>query len=234
MAKEHVHDVFESVAEQYDAANDRISLGMHHRWKDCLIKAVKPAFVGSSARRRALDVCCGTGDITRLIAAAHPGVEVTGLDFSAGMLDVARRRTVGLGNVILVEGNALELPFEDDAFDTAVISFGLRNTPDYDQVVSEMARVTRPGGIVACLDASVPDNSVVYPFYNVYYKQVMPLLGGGRSKKREYDWLYQSTREFLHKDELRELFERCGLAEVKVKSFMMGAAALHVGVVPAE
>lgn len=233
MAKEHVHDVFESVAEHYDAANDRISLGMHRRWKRGLIKAVEPVLAASDAQGRVLDVCCGTGDITALLATAHPEAEVVGLDFSAGMLEVARRRMGDRGNVVLVEGDAMELPFEDGSFDAAVISFGLRNTPDYDRVVSEMARVTRCGGTVACLDASVPDSSLVYPFYNVYYQQLMPLLGGGRSKSREYMWLYQSTQEFLRKGELKALFECCGLTQVQVKSYMMGAAALHTGTVAA-
>ena len=303
MAKEHVHGVFESIAGGYDAANDRISLGMHRMWKRRLEEAAVAAYArragqaedegqagrtggasgvgraagGSEAGRTAgtgntageggagrtgnagdaagassaageggaertageglepglvLDVCCGTGDITEQIARAHPDVLVVGLDFSAGMLEVARERVAGLDNVLLVEGDAMDLPFDAATFDAAVVSFGLRNTPDYEQVLRQMARVTRPGGTVACLDASVPDAAFVRPFYRFYYKHIMTLLGGGLRHHGEYEWLYESTQEFLTKVELAALFGRVGLAHVAVRPFMCGAAALHTGVVP--
>lgn len=231
MAKEHVHGVFESIADGYDAANDRISLGMHRMWKRCL-EDVAVAACGGSEPGIVLDVCCGTGDITQRIAAANSRVMTVGLDFSANMLEVARERTAGMDNVMLVEGNAMKLPFDDDTFDACCVSFGLRNTPDYAQVVSEMARVTRQGGLVACLDASVPDNGVIFPFYKAYYQGVMPVLGGGISKRKEYVWLYQSTQDFLRKEELCQLFRDCGLVGVSARPFMMGAAALHTGIVP--
>lgn len=230
MAKEQVHGVFESIARQYDAANDRISLGMHRLWKRQLEDAALAPCMESSPGM-VLDVCCGTGDITEQIARNNPDVLCVGLDFSAHMLDVARKRTAGLENVMLVEGNAMELPFDDGAFDSAVISFGLRNTPDYEQVLSEMTRVVRGGGVVACLDASVPDSALIQPFYQLYYKHIMTFLGGGLSHRAEYEWLYESTQQFLRKDELSALFAKVGLKYVDVRPFMFGAAALHVGYV---
>lgn len=230
MAKEHVHGVFESIADGYDAANDRISLGMHRMWKRCLEDVALAACAGREPGI-VLDVCCGTGDITEQIARAHPELLVVGLDFSAGMLDVACTRMAGMDNVLLVEGNAMDLPFDDGIFDAAVVSFGLRNTPDYEQVLRQMARVTRPGGSVACLDASVPDAAFVRPFYRLYYKYIMTLLGGGVRHHGEYEWLYESTQQFLSKIELAALFGRVGLEQVAARSFMCGAAALHTGVV---
>lgn len=232
MAKEHVHGVFESIADGYDAANNRISLGMHGLWKRSLCNAASKSCDTSKRAGLILDICCGTGDITESLARNNPDTFVVGLDFSAHMLDVARTRMTGLDNVMLVEGNAMELPFDDDTFDAAVISFGLRNTPDYEQVVGEMARVVRPGGVVACLDASVPSSKLIQPFYQFYYKNIMTILGGGISHRKEYEWLYESTQEFLRKDELAALFESCGLCHVQVRSFMFGSAALHTGMVP--
>ncbi len=230
MAKEHVHGVFENIAEGYDAANDRISLGMHRMWKRCLEDVAVAACAGSEPGV-VLDVCCGTGDITEQIARAHPELLVVGLDFSDRMLDVACERTAGLENVLLVAGDAQDLPFDDAVFDAAVVSFGLRNTPDYERVLRQMARVTRAGGAIACLDASVPDSGLVRPFYRLYYKHVMTLLGGGVRHHGEYEWLYESTQEFLSKIELAALFGRVGLERVAARSFMCGAAALHTGVV---
>ncbi|MGI6217341.1 MAG: demethylmenaquinone methyltransferase [Coriobacteriales bacterium] len=231
MGKEQVHGVFESIADQYDAANDSISFGMHRSWKKDLVdKAV--AATRTSDLGKVLDVCCGTGDITEKIARSHPDIFVVGLDFSEEMLNVARARTKDLDNVMLVEGNALSLPFDDSTFDSAVISFGLRNTPDYEKVLSEMMRVVRPGGIVACLDASVPDDELIVPFYKLYYKYIMTFLGGGFTKHKQYEWLYESTMDFLRKDELAALFKKVGLKYVTVQAFLFGAAALHLGVVP--
>ena len=230
MEKEHVHGVFESIAEGYDAANDRISLGMHRMWKRCLEDVAVAACAGREPGI-VLDVCCGTGDITEQIARAHPELLVVGLDFSDGMLDVAAGRVGGLENVLLVEGNAMDLPFDDATFDAAVVSFGLRNTPDYEQVLRQMARVTRRGGTIACLDASVPDSGFVRPFYRLYYKHIMTLLGGGVRHHGEYEWLYESTQGFLSKIELAALFGRVGLDQVAARPFMCGAAALHTGVV---
>ncbi len=231
--EEQVHEVFESIAAQYDRANSRISLGRHRAWKSALVRPAHEAAAEPGAIGAVLDVCCGTGDVTELLA-DDPNLKVSGLDFSDSMLEVARYRTAGRDNVTLIEGDAMDLPFADDSFDAALISYGLRNTPDYETVLREMCRVTRPGGVVACLDASVPENTAVLPFYTLYYKHVMPWLGGGASKHDEYDWLYQSTQEFLRKDELRELFERVGLTDVRVRSFMFGASALHTGRVPKD
>ena len=100
----------------------------------------------------------------------------------------------------------------------------------FGQVLSEMRRVVRPGGGVACLDASVPDAPWVYPFYDFYYKNVMTLIGGGTDKHAEYEWLYESTQEFLRKAELAALFREVGLEDVQIKSYMFGASALHMGI----
>lgn len=233
MAKEYVHDLFETIAELYDDGDDRISLGMHLKWKQRIDTVVLPPTLESDPGV-ILDVCCGTGDVTEHLARNNPEVLVVGLDFSEHMLSVAEERTKGLENVMLIEGDALNLPFDDDTFDSASISFGLRNIPDYERVLREMTRVVRPCGVVACLDASVPDNPFVLPAYKFYYKYIMTLLGGGLKYREQYEWLYKSTQEFLRKDELAHLFRKVGLQFVDVQSFMMGAAALHTGYVPPE
>ena len=149
-----------------------------------------------------LDVCCGTGDIAVAVASRRPDAAVTGLDFSPAMLDVARHKGAALENLTWREGDAMALPFGDDTFSAAAISFGLRNTPDYGAVLTEMTRVVCPGGWVYCLDSFVPDSPLIRPFYDLYFRGVMPLLGGGFRHRREYRWLWQSTRDFLRKREL--------------------------------
>ena len=155
--EEKVLGIFETISENYDAANDRISLGMQKGWKKHLISAVK-----SSTPKKVLDVCCGTGDISLMLSAE--GIGVTGLDFSPAMLKVAKEKDAD-SKVNWIQGNAMELPFEDGSFDACTISFGLRNTPDFEQVLREMKRVSR--GNVYVLDSFIPENKFVYPFFKL-------------------------------------------------------------------
>lgn len=216
--EEQVYKVFEAISEGYDDANTRISLGMEKSWKKNLIDLYAP---GS----KILDVCCGTGDIA--IALNAKGCEAIGLDFSPAMLEVAKKKCPE--GIAWIQGNAMDLPFEDNSFDSACISFGLRNTPDYEKVLSEMKRVVRPGGIIACLDSFVPDNAFVKFFYNIYFKGIMPLIGGQKEHKEEYDWLANSTEMFLRSKELKALFEKVGINNVTIKKMMYGACCLHKG-----
>ncbi|MDO5441191.1 MAG: bifunctional demethylmenaquinone methyltransferase/2-methoxy-6-polyprenyl-1,4-benzoquinol methylase UbiE [Bacillota bacterium] len=217
--EEKVYNVFQTISEGYDDANTRISFGMEKKWKQNLINLFAP-------NSKVLDVCCGTGDIS--IALKNKNCEVTGLDFSPAMLDVAKRKCSE--GITWLEGNAMQLPFEDNSFDAACISFGLRNTPDYEAVLKEMKRVVKTGGIIACLDSFVPDNGFVKFFYNIYFKGIMPHIGGHKEHKEEYDWLANSTENFLRADELKKLFEQIDIKNVKVKKMMCGACCLHKGI----
>ena len=205
-----VYRVFQDISGEYDRMNDIVSLGMHRAWKRELVDAVC-----ARRPRRVLDVCCGTGDISLALAEALPAASVTGLDFSGEMLAVARRRQAGdlkLVNLEFLQGNAMELPFPDDAFDCVTISFGLRNLPDWGGAVRELVRVVRPGGAVWCLDAFQPDAPAVKPFYRLYFRDIVGLQGKILAgNEAAYRWLYDSTEQFLSKQALLRLFERCGL-----------------------
>jgi demethylmenaquinone methyltransferase/2-methoxy-6-polyprenyl-1,4-benzoquinol methylase len=176
-----------------------------------------------------LDLCCGTGDIVIAAAKRRPDVSCLGADFSDSMLEIARKKGKGLKNVRWERADAMSLPWDDGKFDAACISFGLRNTPDYRQVVSEMARVVKKDGYIYCLDSFVPDNIFVLPFYKFYFRFVMPLLGGGIRHNREYRWLYRSTQHFLKASELEVLFQEAGLTDVCRHSRMFGACCLVYG-----
>jgi demethylmenaquinone methyltransferase/2-methoxy-6-polyprenyl-1,4-benzoquinol methylase len=223
---EYVHQVFESVSSGYDRANRRISLGLQGRWKDMLIARTAQYL---PYRGSLLDLCCGTGDIAIAAAKRRPDVSCMGADFSDSMLSIARKKGKGLKNVQWEKADAMSLPWDDGKFDAACISFGLRNTSDYRQVVSEMARVVKKDGFIYCLDSFVPENIFVLPFYKFYFRFVMPLLGGGIRHNREYRWLYRSTQHFLKASELEELFQEAGLTDVGRQSRMFGACCLVWG-----
>ena len=174
--RRRVYGIFQGISQTYDGANRRISLGLEQSWKRGLVEAVASQVPDGGA---VLDVCCGTGDIAVAVARRRPDAAVTGLDFSPAMLDVARHKGAALENLTWREGDAMALPFGDDTFSAVAISFGLRNTPDYGAVLTEMTRVVCPGGWVYCLDSFVPDSPLIRPFYDLYFRGVMPLLGGG-------------------------------------------------------
>ena len=100
---------------------------------------------------------------------------------------------------------------------------------DYEQVLREMRRVVRPGGYIYCLDSFVPDSPFIRPFYNVYFRHIMPMLGGGRKYRQEYMWLYESTQKFLHRGELERMYREIGLKAVDHKNRMCGACVLVWG-----
>ncbi len=226
--EKRVHEVFESISEKYDFMNSVISFRRHVAWRRDTMRRmdVKPG-------QTALDVCCGTGDWTIALAEAiGAGGRVYGLDFSSNMLKVAETKVkaLNLDQVELVQGNAMELPFAEDTFDYVTIGFGLRNVPDYLQVLREMRRVAKPGGKVVCLETSQPTIPVFRQFYYAYFRYIMPVLGKilARSYK-EYSWLQESAGDFPGRGELAELFRAAGLTDVRVRAYTGGVAAMHMG-----
>ncbi|KRE54371.1 demethylmenaquinone methyltransferase [Paenibacillus sp. Soil522] len=227
-SKSHVHGVFERIAPKYDLMNDLISFRRHKAWRKFTMKKMNVA-----PGQTALDLCCGTCDWTIALADASVTGKVVGLDFSQNMLDVGAAKVEKLGlnkQITLVQGNAMSLPFEDDTFDFVTIGFGLRNVPDYLQVLNEMRRVVRPGGMVVCLEVSKPTWQPFKAMYNLYFERLLPLMGKFVAKSfQEYKWLPESLKMFPGRQQLAELFEEAGLQQVKAYPLTGGVAALHMG-----
>lgn len=221
----YVHDVFENIHNQYDKANNRISFGLQKKWKEDLVNKI---LEDTPKNGKVLDVCCGTGDISISLAEKRGDLSITGVDFSSAMLNEAVKKSENL-NIVWQKADALSLPFEDSSFSVATISFGLRNTVDYEKVLKEMIRVVKKDGYIYCLDSFVPDNMWIQPFYKMYFKYIMPLFGGGKKYYKEYVWLYESTEQFLKKKELIFLYEKLALKEIKYCSKMCGACLIIQG-----
>ncbi|RFA37241.1 bifunctional demethylmenaquinone methyltransferase/2-methoxy-6-polyprenyl-1,4-benzoquinol methylase [Virgibacillus dokdonensis] len=226
--EERVHHVFEKIYSKYDSMNSIISFQRHKTWRKDVMKRMDVK-VGSSA----LDVCCGTGDWA-LVMAEEIGAkgEVTGLDFSENMLSIAKQkqRKLELEHVDFIQGNAMQLPFQDNSFDYVTIGFGLRNVQDYMTVLKEMYRVVKPGGKVVCLETSQPTIPIYRQLYRFYFQYIMPLLGKLIAKsKQEYAWLNESAKDFPNKNRLKQMFIEAGFTNVQVKSYTGGVAAMHMG-----
>ncbi|MBX9970350.1 demethylmenaquinone methyltransferase [Priestia aryabhattai] len=226
--EQRVHGVFEKIYKNYDQMNSVISFQRHKAWRKDTMKRMNV-----QKGTKALDVCCGTADWTLAMAEAVGETgEAVGLDFSQNMLKIGEEKVKNSPflNITLLHGNAMELPFEDNSFDYVTIGFGLRNVPDYLQVLKEMQRVVKPGGKVVCLETSQPTMIGYRQMYLLYFKYIMPALGKMVAKSYdEYSWLQESARDFPGQKQLADMFREAGLTDVEVKSYTGGVAAMHLG-----
>ncbi len=241
----YVHEQFERIAARYDLANDVISMGMHRFWKklavDVLIDGPTRGHESNRQQRlsgKYLDVCCGTGDLAIKIAERlNREGEVVGLDFSGNMLDVARQRAEKAApffqaSMRFEQGDALNLPFADDSFDGAIVSFGLRNLTKFDRGINELARVVKPGGVVVNLDLGRAEGLLFAPTFKLYFRHVVPIIGGIlQNDRKAYTYLPESKSTYPDPEGITSLFKAAGLEKVQHIKLSSGSVALHVGVV---
>ena len=217
LAPDAVRTMFDRIAPVYDVMNRVMTAGLDLRWRRLTAEAVvRPG-------DRVLDACCGTGDLA--VACARTGGKVTGLDFSPGMLERARRKSSA---VTWIEGDLLALPFADGSFDAATVGFGVRNVADLGRGLAELARVLVPGGRLGILEITTP-TGLLAPFYRVWFDRIVPLLGKLLEGGAAYSYLPASVRRFPGPQELAVLLERAGFAAVGYRTFAGGIVALHTG-----
>lgn len=216
--------LFDKIASRYDLINDVQSLGLHRMWKRRLIAlaAVRPG-------DRALDVCCGTGDIAFRLA--QSGAEVTGLDFSQPMLEVAQRRAAASSAPPqFMHGDALHLPFADASFDVVTCGYGLRNLADWQAGLREMHRVVRPGGRLLVLDFAKPANPVWRALYFGYLRFAVPIFGQifcGDSAA--YSYILESLRRYPAQAGVAGAMSELGCSDVRVKELLGGVMSINSG-----
>lgn len=233
-----VRGVFDSVADNYDLMNDFMSLGIHRPWKDAFVRMIRP-----KPGLNYLDVAGGTGDIAFRIKDKLSGYEhknkssqITLLDLNPNMLSVGRDRAMDKGKGIDFEwicGNAEYLPLEDNSQDVYTIAFGLRNVTHIDTALSEAYRVLKPGGRFFCLEFSKVQVPVLDKAYDLYSKNVIPLLGEKIAKDREsYQYLIESIRKFPTQEQLKRRIGQAGLKNCNVRNLSFGIAAIHWAIKP--
>ncbi len=224
-----VNDLFGSIAPRYDLINDLQSLGMHRLWKRRLVR-----MTGLKAGQRALDLCCGTGDVAFALAASGAGV--TGLDFSSAMLDVARKRSAQAAQGApsssnqpeFIQGDAMKTPFPDGHFDVVTISYGLRNLADFEAGLREMHRVTRPGGRLLVLDFGLPDNALWRACYLAYLRLCVPLFGlifAGNASA--YAYILESLKHYPAQRGVADMMTRLGCNNVRIVNLLGGVMGIN-------
>jgi len=226
-----VNDLFAAIARRYDLLNDLQSFGLHRLWKRRVVElaAVK---VGD----RTLDLCCGTGDLA--FALARHGAEVTGLDFSEKMLEVAEARRLKNSkletqNLKLVQGDAQQIPFPDNSFDAVTVGYGLRNLTSWEKGLEEMIRVAKSGGRIVILEFGKPENALWRKIYFTHLKCSVPLIGllfCGNSQA--YAYILESLKHYPAQLAVAEKMRGLKLANVRILNLLGGAMAINYGEKP--
>ena len=180
-------------------------------------------------------MACGTGDFA--IAAVRTGVKrVTGIDISAGMVDIGKRKVEALGlsgRIALEIGDSEQMRFPDNAFDAVTVAFGVRNFEYLEQGLREMCRVLRPGGKVVILEFSMPDRFPMKQLYTLYFRRILPLFGGWISGNRgAYVYLPESVMRFPQGKAFLDIMGRSGFVRTARRKLTGGIASLYTGEKP--
>ncbi len=215
---EAVRSMFDRVARRYDLANHLLSGGADFFWRYQAAKTV-----ARWQPKRVLDLATGSGDLARAIARRLPDATITGADFSAEMLAIARAK--GLRNTVVAD--ALKLPFPESSFDCVTVAFGLRNMADWNAALREMARVLVPGGHLLVLDFSIPPPPW-RGLYRFYLHRCLPWLAALlTSEKDAYDYLGASIEEFPSSEAMLRLIESNGLANANARQMTSGVVTMY-------
>ena len=218
-----IASMFDSLASRYDVMDALMTGGLDRVWMTALRKAVAP-----HPGERILDLAAGTGASSA--ALAKGGAEVVACDLSEGMIEVGRERHP---EIEFVHGNAMDLDFEDGSFDAVTISWGLRNIPDPQLALREMARVVRPRGRLVVLEFSTPPNGAWRALYHFYLRHLIPFWGGlVTGDKDGFVYLAKSIRAFPDQEGLAEMMREAGFTDVTWKNYTGGIAAVHVAKKP--
>lgn len=221
--------MFDEVSPRYDLINDVLTVGNDRLWRIATTKAVAPR-----KGMRILDLAAGTG--TSSAALAAQGAHVVAADFSEGMLAEGRKRHASNPLIEFVHADAIALPFEDDSFDAATISYGLRNINDPRAALAEMRRVVKPGGRIVIAEFSTPPAAAIRGPYAWYGRHVLPRVAGAinREAAEAYRYLNESIESWPNQEELATWLREAGFERVAYRNLTFGIVALHRGFVPRE
>jgi len=227
--KVQVAEMFNNISGKYDLLNRVLSAGIDIRWRKKTIKqlaANKPQFV--------LDIATGTGDLAITTYNMLKPAKIIGVDISAGMLDVGRNKIKNLGldtSITLELGDSENLRFDSNTFDAVTVAFGVRNFENLEKGLSELYRVTKPGGKIAILEFSKPQTFPLNFLYNFYFKYILPLIGKMVSKDMSaYSYLPESVEKFPFGNAFLEKLGNAGFKNTQWKKLTFGISSIYIGI----
>jgi demethylmenaquinone methyltransferase/2-methoxy-6-polyprenyl-1,4-benzoquinol methylase len=221
-----VREMFAEIAPRYDFLNHTLSLNIDRRWRRFVIGKLEDAL--SRPGTLALDLCCGTADLSVELGRRVPTI---GVDFCRPMLSLgANKLHDSMHPIHLVEGDALQVPARDGSFDIVTIAFGLRNLESVEGGLREIFRLLKCGGRAAVLEFSRPVIPVFRSVFQFYFSKILPHLGNKVSKSGyAYSYLHDSVQDFPDQEALAALMRRVGFSSVSYYNLSGGVAALHLG-----
>ena len=227
---EYIKNLFGEISGTYDKANDVITMGIARGWRKALVN-----WSQASEGKRVLDCATGTGDLAiEFKKAVGETGSVVGSDFCQGMLDKAPAKAAAANAEVTFElGDAMDLDYPDEEFDITSIAYGIRNVADARVALKEMARVTEDGGYVMILETGETETPLLKNFVNLYFKYLVPRLGGLVSGNRSaYEYLQNSSSQFPSGEDFMTLMKSTGaFSDVQYKKLMGGASYIYRGTV---
>lgn len=223
--KEQVAQMFDTISGNYDNLNRVISFGIDVKWRKKVLK-----IVSDSKPKIILDIATGTGDLAILMAQSN-AEKIIGLDISAGMLEVGRKKIEDkkLSNIIeLVLADSENMPFEDNYFDAITVGFGVRNFENLEKGFAEILRVLKPNGVFVILETSVPVKTPYKQGYRFYSKYILPIIGKLFSKDNSaYGYLSESAAVFPFGEALNNILRKIGFINVVAMPQTFGVATIY-------
>ena len=223
--KEQVAQMFDTISGNYDSLNRVISFGIDVKWREKVLK-----IVSDSKPKIILDIATGTGDLAILMAQSN-AEKIIGLDISAGMLEVGRKKIEDkkLSNIIeLVLADSENMPFEDNYFDAITVGFGVRNFENLEKGFAEILRVLKPNGVFVILETSVPVKTPYKQGYRFYSKYILPIIGKLFSKDNSaYGYLSESAAVFPFGEALNNILRKIGFINVVAMPQTFGVATIY-------
>ncbi len=224
--KAQVTQMFDKISNEYDGLNRVISFGFDIKWRKKVVE-----LVAATNPETILDIATGTGDLAIALAQTN-AQKIIGLDISEGMLEVGRKKIAKKNmnaKIEMVCGDSEQLPFDDHSFDAITVSFGIRNFENLEKGLAEILRVLKPNGIFVILETSVPQKTPYKQGYNLYSKNLLPLIGKLFSKdKTAYKYLSESASVFPHGEALNNILTNIGFINAKAIPQTFGVATIYL------
>ena len=226
----HIALMFNDIAPTYDKLNHLLSLNVDKRWRRKAVKLMKKT-LAENDNPLVLDVACGTADSSVVLAQVIDNVRVSGIDISEKMLEIGKRKVEKLNlddRISFYNSYAENIDFQEDTFDAALVAFGVRNFSDREKGLKEILRVLKDNGTLIVLELSEPQNVIVRWFYNLYFKNILPLVGKRVSGNAEaYRYLQKTVEKFPMPDEFIKMLKSCGYVDVKHKALSLGLCRVY-------
>lgn len=225
--KEQVAEMFNNISHRYDFLNHFLSLGIDILWRKKAVKLLK-----DDQPKQILDIATGTGDFALEALALNPD-RIVGVDISAGMLEVGKKKMKrkGVDHIIHMQmGDSEKLLFEDNTFDAAIVAFGVRNFENLKKGLSDMHRVLRPGGKTVIIEFSRPRKFPMKQLYNFYFKSILPIIGKLISKDQSaYTYLPESVDAFPDGQQFLDILSEVGYKKIECRPLTFGISSIYIG-----